>query len=90
MSFSWTYLTRRFVGFNHRDFFATAMIGSWFASKGLNYIATRDDNEWTNQRVYTNDQTDIQYREHDNKTDGAIKREHALRYSAKIKMMRAE
>jgi hypothetical protein len=90
MSFSWTYLTRRFVGLNYRDFFATAMISSWFASKGLNYISTRDDNEWTNQRVYTNDQTDIMYREHDNKTDGAVKREHALRYTAKIKAMRAE
>ena len=48
MSFSWTYLTRRFVGLNYRDFFATAMISSWFAHQGLNYIATSDDNEFTN------------------------------------------
>jgi len=48
-----------------------------------------DDNDWINQRVYTHDESDITYRETGNKTDGAVKREHAMKYAEKIKKMRA-
>ena len=39
--------------------------------------------------MYTNDESDIRFRELTNKTDGAVKREHAMRYCAQIKEMRA-
>ena len=42
------------------------------------------------QRVYTHDESDIQYREVTNRTDGAVKREHAIRYAEKIKLLRAQ
>ena len=53
-------------------------------------ISQNDDNNWTLQRVYTHDESDIRYRETTNRTDGAVKREHAMRYAEKIKTMRAE
>jgi len=40
--------------------------------------------------VYTHDESDIAYREVTNRTDGAVKREHAISYAEKIKKMRAE
>jgi hypothetical protein len=90
MSFSWNYLTRRFVLMNYRDFLAVTVIGTWSASKYLEMNANEADDSWTLQRVYTHDESDINYREPGNRTDGAVKREHALRYAAKIKRMRAE
>lgn len=53
-------------------------------------VANDDDNNWTLQTVYIHDESDISYRELSNRTDGAIKREHAIRYAEKIKKMRAE
>ena len=35
MSFSWNYLTRRFVLMNYRDFLAVTVIGTCVASKYL-------------------------------------------------------
>ena len=90
MSFSWTYLTRRFWMMNYRDTAAISMISTYGISKALTFIAQRDDNDWCNQRVYTHDESDIQYRSIENKTDGAVKREHAIRYAAKIRQLRAD
>ena len=42
------------------------------------------------QQVYTEDESDISFKEVTNKTDGAMKRKYALAYCAKIKSMRAE
>ena len=42
------------------------------------------------QHVYTDDETDIAYREVTNKTDAAVKRQRALAYRDKIHAMRAE
>ncbi len=90
MSFSWTYLTRRFLFQNNRDFVAVTIVGTYAFGKVFGHISKTDDNNWTNQRVYTHDETDIRYREQNNRTDGAVKREHALKYAEKIKKMRAE
>ena len=42
------------------------------------------------QHIYTDDESDIAYREITNKTDGAVRRKHAFAYVEKIKTMRAE
>ena len=63
----------------------TYVTGSYFRSVG-NY----DDNQWALQQVYTHDESDIQYRETTNRTDAAVKREHAIRYAEKIRKIRAE
>ena len=47
MSFSWTYLTRRFIGQNYRDMVAVTIIGSYFTSKFLTYNSKTSDNNWT-------------------------------------------
>jgi hypothetical protein len=90
MSFSWTYLTRRFLLQNYRDSVAMSIIGSYVVGSYFRKIARDDDNRWTLQRVYTHDESDIQYREVTNRTDGAIKREHAMKYAEKIKKLRAD
>jgi hypothetical protein len=90
MSFSWTYLTRRFILQSHRDMLAMTIIGTYICGAHFRRIGTNDDSAWVMQRVYTHDESDIQYREKTNRTDGAIKREHAMKYAEKIKKMRAD
>jgi hypothetical protein len=90
MSFSWTYLTRRFLLQNYRDYVAVGIIGSYIAAHSIRAVTGNDDNNWARQRVYTHDESDIAYREVTNRTDGAVKREHAIRFSERIKKMRAE
>lgn len=89
MSFSWTYLTRRFLLQNYRDALSVALIGSFFTSKFLNYVGKQSDNYWALQKVYTDDESDIYYREQMNKTDGAVKRDKTLWLAEKIKHNRA-
>ena len=47
MSFSWTYLTRRFFFQNYRDAIGVGIITSFFASKFLIYNSKKSDNDWT-------------------------------------------
>ena len=42
------------------------------------------------QHIYTDDETDIAYREVTNKTDGAVRRKLGLAYREKILKMRAD
>ncbi len=90
MSFSWTYLTRRFLLQNYRDIICVSIMSSYAVGTVIKKVATDDDNNWVKQRVYIHDESDIAYREVGNRTDGAVKREHAIRYAEKIKKMRAE
>ena len=46
MSFSWTYLTRRFFFQNYRDAIGIGIIASFFGSKFLTYNSRKADNEW--------------------------------------------
>ena len=90
MGFSWTYLTRRFLFQNYRDYVAMTMIGSYAFGTWLNWLSAKTDSEYVMQRVYTDDESDMYFRETGNKTDGAVKRNLALAYAAKIHKMRAE
>ena len=90
MSFSWNYLTRRFLFQNHRDYVAMAMIGSFVGSSLMSSWTKKDVNEHWNQHVFTDDESDIAFREVTNKTDGAVKRKLILAYREKILSMRAE
>ena len=47
MSFSWTYLTRRFVLQNYRDAIAASIIFSFFTSKFLTYNSRKAENDYT-------------------------------------------
>ena len=75
---------------NYRDYMATTIVATYVTGCFLQQVSQNDDNQWARQRVYTHDETDTRYRETTNRTDGAVKREHALKYAAKIKAMRAE
>ena len=90
MSFSWTYLTRRFLLQNYRDYFAMGIIGSYGASQFLGSCGRRRDDEWVTQHIYTDDESDMSYRDKSNKTDGAVRRKLIVAYAEKIHAMRAE
>lgn len=90
MSFSNTYLTRRFVLQNHRDMIAMVTVGMFFTAKFFNYVAENDDAEFVMQHIYTDDESDISFRDKTNKTDGAVRRKLIIAYGDKIRMMRAE
>lgn len=90
MSFSWTYLTRRLVFYNYRDYVAVSIIGGYTANAFYSKVAKSHDTEWLMQNVYTDDESDIAFKEVTNKTDGAMKRKYALAYRDKIRNMRAE
>jgi hypothetical protein len=87
---SWTYLTRRFIGMNYRDYIAMGIITTYCYGTVLQKQAENRDLQYTMQRVYTHDESDIRYRETTNRTDAAVKREHALAYSERVKKVRAE
>ena len=75
---------------NYRDMLAVSIVGTYVVGSYFQQVAKGDDDRWILQRVYTHDESDIQYREVTNRNDGAVKREHAMRYAEKIKKLRAE
>lgn len=56
----------------------------------LDRNAKRDDNAFVMQHVFTEDESDISYRNVTNKTDGAVKVRAIKNYAEKIKKLRAE
>ena len=80
MSFSSVYLTRRFVGMNYRDLFAVSMIGSFVLSKVASHVTKSRDNESFFQHLYTDDESDITFRNTGNKTDQAVRMKLAKQY----------
>ena len=90
MSFSWIYLTRRQFLMNYRDAIGVGIITSYFGSKFLTYNSRKSDNDWTLTRVYTDDETDVHYRDVTNKTDSAVKREKIMKFTRQMKEARAE
>jgi hypothetical protein len=89
MSFSYTYLTRRQFLMNYRDAIGVSIIASFFASKLLRYVTTKSDNEWTLTQVYTDDETDVHYRDVNNKSDAAVKREIITKFAKQVRDARA-
>jgi hypothetical protein len=66
------------------------IISSYFASKFLTYNSKNADNQWTLTRIYTDDETDIKFRERENKSEAAVKREKIIRFAKEIKDARAQ
>ena len=84
------YFTRRFIFQNYRDYIAVGIVSSYIAGSYVRKMSADDDNAFTLQKVYTHDESDQMYKETTNRTDGAVRREHALRYAERIRKIRAE
>ena len=84
MGFSHIYLTKRFTLLNHRDWVAMTLIFSFFYSKWLYSMQKKDDDEYVLQHIYTDDESDMTYRNQTNKTDGAVRRKIIFAYVSKI------
>ena len=65
------------------------MIGTWGLAKFINWNSKGDDDSFVMQHVYTDDESDISFREKTNKTDGAVRRKLIISYAEKIRQMRA-
>ena len=46
MSFSWIYLTRRFLFQNYRDMLAVSIVGSYIVGNHFKKIAANEDDKW--------------------------------------------
>lgn len=90
MSFSYIYLTRRQFLMNYRDAIGVGIITSYFGSKFLTYNSRKSENDWTLTRLYTEDETDVHYRDVTNKTDAAVKRDKITRFARDMKAVRAQ
>ena len=75
MSLSWTFLTKSFIGTKYRDVIAGIVVTKWVAGKLINNKARQNDNDNIMTRVYTNDESDIAFRDPMNKADHIVKRE---------------
>ena len=90
MSFVWTNLTRRPWFQNYRDWTAMGMIASYVIAHGMAYQSHKRDAEFVLTHIYTDDESDIYYRDVKNKTDSAVRVKIIKAYAEKIKQMRAE
>ena len=88
MSFSYIYLTRRQFLMNYRDAIGVGIITSYFGSKFLTYNSRKSENDWTLTRVYTDDETDVHYRDTNNKADSAVKRDKIAKFAKEIRAQR--
>ena len=90
MSFSYIYLTRRNFLMNYRDAIGVGIITSYLGSKFLTYNSKKTENDYTLTRVYTDDETDVHYRDVTNKADSAVKREKIEKFARQMKAARAQ
>ena len=90
MSFSWLNLTRRPWFQNYRDWTAVTLIGSYAVGTGITWWTQKKDNEFVCTHIFTDDESDIYFRDVRNKTDSAVRVKLIKAYNEKIKMMRAE
>ena len=66
------------------------LIGSYFVGSYITWLTTYKDNEFVLTHIYTDDESDIVYRNVKNKTDSAVRVKIIKEYTEKIKSMRAE
>ncbi|CDW88001.1 UNKNOWN [Stylonychia lemnae] len=87
---NWNYLTKRFVLQNYRDFIAVSLITSFATSKLFAHFSKSADNYYILQRVYTHDETDINFKNPLNKTDQAVRREKLFAFRQHVLENRAK
>ena len=74
----------------YRDLIAGAIIGKYVASKYLEHRAKQMDYESIMTRVYTTDESDIEFRESTNMVDHAVRRVKLIEFAKRIKEERAK
>ena len=81
MSLSWTYLTKSPLPLRYRDYFAVMYIGKFVLNKYMAAVSAQDDYDFVMTRVYTHDESDIKFREVDNMTDSAVRRDKIISFA---------
>ena len=90
MSLSWTFLTKSFLTHRYRDYIAMICIGKFAYNKYVNYVNDNNDSMRIMSRVYTTDESDVEFRETYNMTDAAVRRDKTLAFAQMIKEERAK
>ena len=89
MSLSWTFLTKSFLPLRYRDTICGIVIGKFIFSKYAGYHAEQTDNAAIMTRIYTHDESDIEFREAHNMTDQAVRREKCISFANMVRDARA-
>ena len=88
MSLSWTFLTKSFLPLRYRDTICGIVIGKFVFNKYAGYHAEQQDN-YVLTRMYTHDESDLEFREANNMTDSAVRREKSISFANMIRDARA-
>ena len=75
---------------NYRDMLAVTLIGSYGVAKLAEPWARGKDNEQVFQHIYTDDESDVDFRNTNNKTDAAVRVKKVKEFRARIEAIRAE
>ena len=90
MSLSWNYLTKPFIGMRYRELIGGIVISKWILCKWIDKNAIETDDSFVMVQQYTHDESDIAFREPNNMTDSAVRRQKKLEFSNRIKTERAK
>ena len=89
MSLSWTFLTKSFLPLRYRDTIAGIVIAKFAFNKYANYHDENADRMAIMTRVYTHDESDIEFREAHNMLDTAVRREKCISFANMVRDARA-
>ena len=90
MSVSWTFLTKSFMPLRYRDIIAAIVITKYTGTQFLDWIAKSMDSADIMTRVYTHDESDIEFREPHNMVDSAVRRTKTIEFAKRIREERAK
>ena len=90
MSLSWNFLTKPFIGLRYRELIAGSVIGMYGARTIIDYATESEDADNVMTRVYCHDESNIKWREVNNETDTAVRRQKLIQFSNFIKAERAK
>ena len=75
---------------NYRDMIAVTLIGSYVVAKIAEPHARSKDTEQVFQHMYTDDESDVEFRNSGNKTDSDVRAKKFKEFREKIESIRAE
>ena len=90
MSLSWNFLTKPFIGLRYRELIAGSVIGMYGARTIIDYATESEDADNVMTRIYCHDESNIKWREVNNETDTAVRRQKLIQFSNFIKAERAK
>ncbi len=86
---NWTYLSKPIFWMRNREFVVYFLFGSYFLIKTKSYIDRRRNYNFVEARKYNHDESNINFRDRRNMTDGAVSRMKILKFRENVFKERA-